>query len=166
MRVGPADEPVRVEFSDAMLAAALAARCPDLNRRKESGGTLRLVLWSVAAGLSVLLVALFGVPRIAGVLAPLVPVEAEARLGTVAEPQVLRFLGSPPPCTEAAGSGVLEGLVARLVAASGSSGALPPDLAVSVRRHGLANAFALPGARVIMLSNPVSYTHLTLPTKA
>ncbi len=156
MRVGPADEPVRVEFSDAMLAAALAARCPDLNRRKESGGTLRLVLWSVAAGLSVLLVALFGVPRIAGVLAPLVPVEAEARLGTVAEPQVLRFLGSPPPCTEAAGSGVLEGLVARLVAASGSSGALPPDLAVSVRRHGLANAFALPGARVIMLSNLIA----------
>ncbi|WP_419545021.1 DUF7092 domain-containing protein [Methylobacterium oryzae] len=92
MRIGPAGEPVRVEFSDATLAAALAARCPDLHRRERSGGTVRLVLWSLAAGLSVLLVAVFGVPQIAGLLAPLVPDAAESRLGAVAEPQVLRFL--------------------------------------------------------------------------
>ncbi|MGT2480803.1 M48 family metallopeptidase [Methylobacterium oryzae CBMB20] len=90
MRIGPAGEAARVEFSDATLAAALAARCLDLHRREGSGGTVRLVLWSLAAGLSVLLVAVFGVPRIAGLLAPLVPEAAEARLGAVAEPQILR----------------------------------------------------------------------------
>ncbi len=179
-RVGPAGAADRVEFSDAALAAALAARCPDLRRREAAGGTLRLVLWSVAAGVSVLLVAVFGVPRIAGLLAPLVPDAAEARLGAVAEPQVLRFLGNPPACTEAAGRAALDRLVARLVAAArggdGAAGAppgampgvlpgvlpsalpgvLPADLAVSVRRHGMANALALPGARVILLSSLIA----------
>ncbi|XYD10670.1 M48 family metallopeptidase [Methylobacterium sp. NMS12] len=156
MRIGPAAEPVRVEFSDATLAAALAARCPDLHRRERSGGTMRLVLWSLAAGVSVLLVAIFGVPQVAGLLAPLVPDAAESRLGAVAEPQVLRFLGSPPACEEPAGREALGTLVARLVAAGQVEGSLPPNLAVSVRRHGTANAFALPGARVIVLSSLIA----------
>ncbi|AWN39110.1 peptidase M48 [Methylobacterium radiodurans] len=155
-RVGPAGGPERVEFSDAALAQALAARCPDLRRREEAEGTLRLVLWSVAAGISVLLVAVFGVPRVAGLLAPLVPDSAEARLGAVVEPQVLRFLGSPPACTEPAGRMALDGLVARLVAAGKAEGPLPADLAVSVRRHRVANALALPGARVILLSDLIA----------
>ncbi|MEE7449738.1 peptidase M48 [Methylobacterium radiotolerans] len=156
MRIGPAGEAARVEFSDATLAAALAARCLDLHRREGSGGTVRLVLWSLAAGLSVLLVAIFGVPRIAGLLAPLVPEAAEARLGAVAEPQILRILGDPPVCAEPAGRETLDNLVTRLVAAGQAEGSLPPGLAVSVRRHGTANAFALPGARVIVLSSLIA----------
>lgn len=156
MRIGPAGEAARAEFSDATLAAALAARCPDLHRRESSGGTVRLVLWSLAAGLSVLLVAIFGVPRIAGLLAPLVPEAAEARLGAVAEPQILRILGDPPACAEPAGREALDNLVTRLVAAGQAEGSLPPGLAVSVRRHGTANAFALPGARVIVLSSLIA----------
>jgi Zn-dependent protease with chaperone function len=152
MRVGPAHEPERVEFSDDALAAALAARCPDLHRRDEAGGVLRLVLWSVAAGLSVLLVAILGVPHLARLLVPLVPETVEARLGATVEPQVLRLLGSPPACTEASGRAALARLVARLAAAGQADGASPSDLAVSVRRQGTANAFALPGARVILLS--------------
>ncbi|RVU21565.1 M48 family metallopeptidase [Methylobacterium oryzihabitans] len=156
MRVGPAGAAERVEFSDAALAAALAQRSPDLHRREEAGSVLRLVLWSVAAGVSVLLVALFGVPHLARVLAPLVPDAVESRLGAAVEPQVLRLLGNPPACAEPAGRAALDRLVARLVAAAPAGGALPADLAVGVRRHGMANALALPGARVILLSNLIA----------
>ncbi len=156
MRVGPVGESSGVEFSDDTLSAALAARCPNLHRRDDPGGTVRLVLWSIAAGLAVLLVAVFGMPRIAGLLVPLVPDAAESRLGAMAEPQFLRILGDPKSCTAPAGREVLDGLVARLVAAAGPGGSLPPDLTVSVRRHGTANAFALPGGRVIVLSGLIT----------
>ena len=156
MRVGPGHAPDRVEFADAALAAALAERCPDLHRREGAGGTARLVLWSVAAGISVLLVALFGVPYVARLLVPLVPDTVEARLGAVVEPQVLRVLGHPPACTGEAGRAALDRLVARLVAARRPDGSLPADLAVSVRRHDMANALALPGARVMLLSGLIA----------
>ena len=156
MRVGPVGEPSSVEFSDDTLSAELVDRYPNLLRREGSGGTLRLVLWSIAAGLSVLLAAVFGMPRIAGLLVPLVPAAAEARLGAMAEPQFLRILGNPKACTAPAGREVLDKLVARLIAVAGPRGALPPDLIVSVRRHGTANAFALPGGRVIVLSSLIT----------
>lgn len=156
MRLGPVEEPCGVEFSDDKLYAELAARCPNLHRREGSGGTWRLVLCSIAAGLSVLLVAVFGMPRIAGLIVPLVPDAAESRLGAMVEPQILRILGDPKACMAPAGREVLEKLVARFVAAAGPWGALPPGLTVSVRRHGTANAFALPGARVIVLSNLIT----------
>lgn len=156
MRVGPAYAPDRVEFSDEGLAAALAERCPDLRRREGAGGNMRLVLWSAAAGLSILLVAIFGIPHLARLLVPLVPDSLEARLGAVVEPQVVRLLGQPPACAEGPGRAALDRLVARLVAGQGPDGPLPPALAVTVRRHEMANAFALPGARVIVLSGLIA----------
>ena len=156
MRVGPVYAPDRVEFSDDVLAAALVERCPDLRRREGGGGITRLVLWSTAAGLSVLLVAIVGVPYLARLLVPLVPDSVEARLGAVVEPQVVRLLGQPPVCTEGPGRAVLDRLVARLAAAGGPDGSLPPDLTVTARRHAMANALALPGARVILLSGLIA----------
>jgi len=150
MRVGPVGSLIRVEFTDATLAAVLPLRCPDLARREsEEGGTLRLVLWSIAAGVSVILVALFGVPLLAGVLAPMVPDAVEERLGAAVEGQIVDILGKPPLCTEAAGKAALDRLVAKLVAGRG----LPGSVSVTVRRHKMANALTLPGARVIMLSD-------------
>ncbi|MEH3144896.1 MAG: M48 family metallopeptidase [Methylobacterium frigidaeris] len=156
MRVGPAEAAERVEFADAALAAALAQRCPALHRREEEGGVLRLVLWSLAAGASILLVAIVGVPHLARVLAPLVPDAVEARLGATVEPQVLRLLGNPPACDDPAGRAALDHLVGRLAGAGRAEGSLPADLAVGVRRHGVANALALPGARVILLSDLIT----------
>ncbi|GJE58592.1 M48 family metallopeptidase [Methylobacterium trifolii] len=145
-------EPGRIEFSDEALAAALAARCPDLRQRPEEGGTLKIVLWSVAAGLSVLLVAIFGVPALAGLLAPLLPAGVESRFGAAVEGQVVSLLDDPPLCKDAAARAVLDRLVARMTAGGG----LPPDLKVVVRRHNTANALTLPGARVIVLSDLIA----------
>lgn len=151
VRIGPRGSPARVEFADPGFADALAGRCPDLHRSDAAGagGTRRLVLWSVAAGVSVLVLAIYGVPVIAGRLAPLVPNAIETRLGSAVEGQVGRLLGDPPVCDEPAARTVLDRLVTRMTQRED----LPGEPLVSVRRHPLANALTLPGARVLVLSD-------------
>ncbi|WP_147077759.1 M48 family metallopeptidase [Methylobacterium haplocladii] len=150
MRIGVAGSPIRVEFTHQALAAALAARCPDLRVDDEKrGGVLRLVLWSIAAGVSVLLAAIYGVPVAAGILAPLVPQPVEMRFGLAVDGQIVSLLGDPPLCAEPAAKSVLDRLVARMTEGAG----LPGDPVVSIRRHAVANALTLPDARVIVLSD-------------
>ena len=152
MRVNHAHGPESVEFADEAFAQALMARCPDLNRTEGGSGVTRLVLWSIAAGLSVLLTAIYGVPAASGLLAPLVPQAIEAQLGRSVDGQIVTLLDDPPLCNEAAGRAVLDRLTARL-----SEGmALPVAPQVSVRRHKIANALALPGGRVILLSDIIA----------
>lgn len=150
MRVGPSGSAARVEFSDATLAYVLEARALDLRKSETGeGSVLRLVLWSIAAGVSVLLVAIYGVPRAAGILAPLVPDAVESRFGEAVEGQVVDLLGKPVLCEEPAGRAALDTLVAKLTAQAG----LKETPRVTVRRHKVANALTLPGARVIVLSD-------------
>ncbi|MBB2962337.1 M48 family metallopeptidase [Methylobacterium sp. R2-1] len=152
MRVTHAQGPESVEFADDPFAEALKARCPDLNRTESEGGLTRLVLWSVAAGVSVLLTAIYGVPAASGLIAPLVPQAIEAQLGRSVDGQIVSLLDDPPLCNEAAARAVLDRLTARL--AEGM--ALPETPQVSVRRHKIANALALPGGRVILLSDIIA----------
>ncbi len=152
MRINHAQGSESVEFADEAFAAALRARCPDLRRAEQGGGLTRLVLWSVAAGISVLLTALYGVPAASGVIAPLMPRAFEAQLGRSVDSQIVGLLGDPPLCDDAAARAVLDRLTARI--AEGM--ALPVTPQVSVRRHVLANALALPGGRVILLSDIIA----------
>lgn len=150
MRVGPADGAARVEFSDETLARALEARAPDLHRSESGeGSVLRLVLWSIAAGVSVLLVAVFGVPAAAGLIVPLVPEAVEARFGQAVDGQVVNLLGKPLLCEAPAGRAALDRLVAKMTAGAN----LREAPQVAVRRHKVANALTLPGGRVIVLSD-------------
>lgn len=153
MRLGLAGSPIRVEFADEALASALAERCPDL-RQDDGGrtGVLRLVAWSIAAGVSVLLAAIYGVPAVAGILAPLVPAPVETRFGVAVDGQVVTLLGNPPLCTEPAAKAVLDRLVTRMTEGAG----LPSSMVVSVRRHTVANALTLPGGRIIVLSDIIA----------
>jgi Zn-dependent protease with chaperone function len=148
MRVGPADTPERVEFSDEALAAALEALCPDLHVGPAGqGGTLTVALWSMAAGITLLGLAAFGVPVLADAIAPLVPAAVEERIGALVEDQIGSLLGNPPACAAPEGRAALDRLVAQL------RGDLPPGLRVSVRRSRTdANALTLPGGRVVVLS--------------
>ncbi len=151
-RIGHAEHPGSVEFEDAAFAEALAARCPDLRRTRGGTGLPRLVLWSVAAGVSVLLTAIYGVPAAANLLAPLVPPSLEARLGQAVDTQIVGLLGDPPLCEAPEARAVLDRLVGRLA----ETMALSPPPQVNVRRHATANALALPGARVIILSDIIT----------
>lgn len=148
-RILHAPGPESVEFTDADFAEVLDARCPDLGRTERQGGLTRLVLWSIAAGISVLLTAIYGVPAASGVIAPLVPQSVEARLAKGVDGQIVGLLGNPPRCEAPEARAVLDRLTARLTEGM----ALPAIPQVSVRRHAIANALALPGGRVILLSD-------------
>ncbi|MCP1547901.1 MULTISPECIES: M48 family metallopeptidase [Methylorubrum] len=152
MRINHTQGPESIEFADETFAEALKARCPDLNRTESGGGLTRLVLWSIAAGVSVLLTAVYGVPAASNLLAPLVPRAIEAQLGRSVDTQIVGLLGDPPLCNDSAARTVLDRLTARL--AEGM--ALPETPQVTVRRHTVANALALPGGRVILLSDIIA----------
>jgi Zn-dependent protease with chaperone function len=108
------------------------------------------VFWTVAATVSTLLVAIFGVPAIATGLAPLVPFRIERLLGDAVDTQIrsmldLRRRGAAFECgraeDEKAGLAALDDLVKGLETAA----ALPLPISVKVVRLRQANAFALPG---------------------
>src|SRR3954462_165947 len=63
----------RLETVEGVLADRLIAASPNLHRGTLTIATERIVLWSVAAAASILLIVFIGVPYAADRLAPLVP---------------------------------------------------------------------------------------------
>ena len=151
----------RLEIVDSAFAAAIDARA----RRVDRSGTRQrrqrdsVIGWSVAATLSLLAVAYFGVPAIAERLAPLVPAPVERKLGDAVDMQVRGMLDNQPsrrrfrmrhaPRGEA-GRAALDRLVHRLEAAA----ALPSPLHAIVVRRNEANAIALPGGQHLRVRGP------------
>jgi Zn-dependent protease with chaperone function len=156
LRIGLANNlfPARLEIRDAELAASLNARSGALDRggAADRRTRMRVVGWSVAAAVSLVLIAIYGVPALADRLAPLVPPAVEKRFGVAIDKQVRSILdtgrsGGSFECgggEGAAGQAAFDKLVRKLETA----GALPFPLRASVIRLPAANAFALPGGRV------------------
>jgi Zn-dependent protease with chaperone function len=138
----------RLEIRDAALAAELERRCEALDANLvDRRGLVRIVGWSVAATVSIVLLVLFAIPLAADRLAPLVPQGLERRLGDAAEMQVKTVFGNKV-CNNAAGQAAYDKLLRELREAAG--------LEASVESHVLAtpvpNAFALPGGKVYLFS--------------
>jgi len=154
LRIGRIDNLVlaRLDVRDPKLAAAIDDLSVPIDRsgRTERRGRRKVVLWSVAATVSLLLVGIFGVPEIASRLTPLVPYAAEIRLGAAVEAQVRSILdknraGARFVCgsgeAEQAGRAAFEKMFARLEQAAGQ----PIPLRIMVVRSDDANAVTLPG---------------------
>jgi Zn-dependent protease with chaperone function len=164
--VSPPDRPLRVgrigsallarlEIGDPELAAVIDERSLPVDR---SGGSerrlrARVILWTFAATASLLIVAVFGLPRIAMRLTPLVPYSLERALSVPIDAQIRANLakertGTAFECGHAAlendGRAAFDKLVHRLETAA----SLPIPLDVRVVRRPEANAIALPGGRV------------------
>jgi Zn-dependent protease with chaperone function len=142
----------RLEIRDPAFAATIdeLSTMVDRTGRAERRGRRKVVLWSIAAVVSLVLVGIFGVPAIAGRLAPLIPFSVERKLGQAVDPQVRTLFGGDRPgmpfvCgtleIEKEGQAALEKLVAKLETAA----SLGMPLTVSVARPAVANAIALPG---------------------
>lgn len=136
----------RLEIRDGPLASQVVARCPQAGAAAGHRGVGAIVGWSLAAAASIIAVVVFGLPLIADRLAPLIPAAMERRLGEVAEKQT-RFIFGGESCDNAAGREALSILVGRLAQAGKLSG--PVD--ASVVKTSTANAFALPGGKVVVL---------------
>jgi predicted Zn-dependent protease len=147
---GSTAEP-RLEIADPAFAGELAARAPltltkGASERRERRS---VVFWALAAVVSLLGLAFYGLPAIASRLVPLVPASAEIRLGAAMDPEIRTTIGGPKgirTCIAPDGRAALADLSGRFEAAAG----LHVPLRVVVLDHPLVNAFALPGGYVYL----------------
>jgi Zn-dependent protease with chaperone function len=138
----------RLEIMDEATKALVASHCGALDvGRAGPGQTWRIVLWSLAAVCSILVVALYGIPFAADRLAPVVPAAVEKRIGEAVDRQVRVLLGGKT-CSGAEGHKAFTALVNKLKRAGGIETPLDAEVMATV----LPNAFALPGGKVYMLN--------------
>jgi Zn-dependent protease with chaperone function len=141
----------RLEIVDPKFAAAVDARATYVDRTGLAQRRQRasVIGWSIAATVSLILVAYFGVPAIAARLAPLLPAAVDRKLGDAVDMQLRGILdtkntGAAFECGAASGRAALDKIVRRLEAAA----ALGAPLRSFVVRRAEANAMALPGGQV------------------
>jgi len=157
LRLGRAGDSslARLEVRDPQLAAAIDDRSLPVDRsgRSERRMRAKVILWSLAATASLLAVAIFGLPRIAGGLTPLVPYSVERRLGAAISTQARADLdtghaGAAFECgnapKEQPGRAAFDKLMGELTLAAG----LPIPLIVAVVRKPDSNAITLPGGHI------------------
>ncbi len=157
LRLGRAGNPVlaRLELKDPQLAAAIDERSAPVDRTGRIERRLRdkVIFWSVAATLSLLLVAILGVPRLASALTPLVPYALERKLGAAVATQARASLddhrtGTVFECgnaqNEQAGRAAFDRLLEQIEAAA----SLPWPLKVMIVRRPEANAITFPGGHI------------------
>jgi Zn-dependent protease with chaperone function len=145
----------RLEIMDPDFAAAVDGRAIYVDRTGVAQRRQRssVIGWSVAATVSLLLVAYFGVPAIAARLAPVLPAALDRKLGDAVEIQLRGILdtkstGAAFECTATNGRAALDKIVHRLETAA----SLPSPLHSIVVRRPEANALALPGGQVFVFA--------------
>jgi len=136
----------RIEIADPQAAEQVAARLPQLDAGRGGTQTWRIVGWSVAAALSIILVTIYGIPLLADRLAPLVPYAVEKRIGEAVDRQARAIFGGEN-CTQPEGQAAFDKMMAKLKQAGGFDGALEAHV-LSSRT---VNAYALPGGKVYLL---------------
>ncbi|MCI0599389.1 MAG: M48 family metallopeptidase [Beijerinckiaceae bacterium] len=139
----------RLEIADAAAQAQILSRCKLLDGEGAAGSApaARIVGWSVAAAVSLVLTIWFGVPVIANQLTGLVPLAWEKRLGEAAASQVRAIFGGKN-CASAEGSAAL----AKLAGTLRSSAVLPFPPELAVLSSPVPNAAALPGGKIYILN--------------
>ena len=148
----PGDEARLVLEAPAAIAWALTV-CPALGAHvRDPLGRRRILGWGAAAAVSVALLVVVVIPRLAAALAPLIPAEAEAALGRQIRDEAGAFFGAGPAearyCTGRAGLAALDTMVAALM----RDADLPYQLDLAVIASDEVNAFAAPGGVVVVLS--------------
>ncbi|HWV41570.1 M48 family metallopeptidase [Pseudorhodoplanes sp.] len=156
-RIGLRKSPTlaRLEIADQDMAHAIDLACPDIDRTGVSARKARrkAIALSFMAAVSLLAVAVYGVPAIADRLAPAIPQGVERRLGNAADTQVRAMLNKGPSnrpfecggaAVEQAGHAAFNKLMTRLQDAA----ELRLPLRAAVIRREEANAIALPGGHV------------------
>lgn len=154
----------RLEVRDPELIAAIdrLADTLDQSGKTERRNRKKVVAWSFAATVSLVLVAIFGVPALVERLAPLIPMSVEHRLGLAVEARVRAMLdtgergGQPFECgtadAEKTGRTALDKLVSLLEGAA----ELPIPLRTIAVRRSEANAVALPGGHIYVFQGLIT----------
>jgi predicted Zn-dependent protease len=149
LRSAAAPALARLDIHDEALKDELIRRCArlDADARRDRRGVAKIVAWSLAAAVSLVLTVVYLVPIVADELAPLIPPPLEQRLGEAVDNQV-RVLFGGKVCEGAPGQTALAKLSAKL--AAGLDLPLPAEIAVL--DTSVPNAIALPGGRVYLFN--------------
>jgi Zn-dependent protease with chaperone function len=145
----------RLEVRDPALVHAIdEASVPvDRSGAAERRGRTKVVAWSLAATVSLVVAGVFGVPALADKIAPLVPLSAERWLGEAVDMQARKMLdkgGSTLPfeCGGGAGEAAGRAALVKLIGKLETAARLPIPLDVKVIRRSEGNAVALPGGHI------------------
>lgn len=143
----------RLVIRDAALAAELSSRASSLDEHHLGRrGVARIVGWSLAAVVSIVLVVLYGVPLAADRLAPLVPESFERRLGEMAEKQVNIVFREKVCNASPAGQAAFDKLVTALRSAAG----FDTSVQSAVLSSPIPNALALPGGKIVVFDSLIA----------
>ena len=152
----------RLEVRDAALAHLIDEASVPVDRTGAGArrGRLRVVAWSTAATVSLVLGAVFGVPALADRIAPLVPLGVERWLGEAVDMQARQMLDKgtahrPFECGGGAGETEGRAALARLIGRLEAAAGLPIPLDVKVVRRSEPNAVALPGGHIYVFEGLV-----------
>ena len=138
----------RLEIRDAAVAAELMSRCTLLGDNRLGGrGIAKIVGWSLAATISIVVVVLFAIPLAADRLTPLVPEAFEQRLGDAAAVQLKTLFGGRV-CDTAAGQAAFSKLIDTLRKSADLDLLVQPTVLATP----IPNALALPGGRIYLLN--------------
>lgn len=157
LRLGLVHSPIlaRLEVYDDALESAIddASATIDRSGAIDHRARIKIIGWSIAATISLVLVAIYGIPALAARLTPFVPYGLERRLGDGVEMQMRSMLGNnldgkPFECGSAPGEKSGRAAVDKLVNQLEAAAALPIPLQAFVVRRAEANAIALPGGHV------------------
>lgn len=135
----------RLDVASPETQAAILAHCSRLDDGGGKERTSRIVLWSLAAVVSMVFSVLFLLPLVAERLTPLIPHSVERRLGNAVDNQIKLVFGDKV-CGSAPGAAALEKLVGELKKATGRDFAAD----VAVLNSDVPNAIALPGGRIYL----------------
>lgn len=147
LRSVAAPELASLTLADPAVIALVRTRAGKLafSGQENRHGTLRIVALSLAAALSIIVVALFGVPKLAHSIAAVTPVWAERKLGDAVAGQARMMFGGEV-CRKAEGVAALEKLAARLTTQARQRN----DIRIEVIASPIPNAMALPGGQVFL----------------
>jgi len=146
------DSDERLVMSDPQMLGAIRRVCPDLYQRSVDHKRVgRALFWAGGAVAAMAVMVFLLIPALAGRLALMIPPQREQQLGDAVVDQlqdILELAGGERPaiCDTRSGVTALNHLVARLAPDLGT----PYPLRVSVIDHGLINAVAVPGGRILV----------------
>ena len=146
------DDGARLEVSDAMFSQALMQACPYLRNNDALNRSMgfKIVGWSMAACVSLVLLAVYGVPAIAERVVPFIPHAVDKQIGASVKTSLIKQLAGGNSCKpKPVASRAFNSLTKRLME---NARDLPNGVEITIIPSSQKNAFALPGGQIIVLS--------------
>ncbi len=146
-----ADNSARLKITDPDALFELRTRCPKLTQKRKAEKREWPKLVAAAAGTLVVVAGLvyYGMPVIAGAVAEIIPETTRQNLGQAVEERILMQVTKSNKNKNAVCSSVTADLALSRVISQFSNG---EPASVLVVKSKIANAFALPGGRIIIFS--------------